>query len=307
MMRFTRIAMKLAPALKPMIWRDIVTGHLDWRSLEYLQKAHFGAEFAGNTSDVIQRYIYFFGCWEPQVEAVIECYLGHADTFIDVGANIGYFTLFAAHKVGSRGRVYAFEASRKIFDRLVENIERNGLSGIVRPVHVAVADKKRTLTLYSGPEENCGMASVLRNEGMSEETVEALPLGQLLTDEVLVSARLIKVDVEGAEELIIRGFEPDLHRFRGDLLVELNPALSGVQQVIDILEQTGRHPYQILPPDSIENYLRPPRTACVRPLARNLSTRCDVLFSAHGPDVLERLGIHCLEANEPVHSGNLVR
>lgn len=61
------------------------------------------------TTDIIQRYLYLFGTWEPHLTAWIHQRLTPGATFIDVGANIGYYSLLAAHLVGPTGRVVAVE------------------------------------------------------------------------------------------------------------------------------------------------------------------------------------------------------
>jgi FkbM family methyltransferase len=296
MMPIARLGVKLAPGMRAAIWSKIIEGRLDWRSLEYVKPAHFGAVFAGNTADIIQRYIYFFGCWEPQVEAVISHSLRPGDTFVDVGANIGYFSLLAADRTGPTGHVYAFEASQKTFDKLRANIQRNGMDSVIDAVHAAVADRDGTLTLYAGPDDNCGMSSLIRNEGGTEENVEARPLGKLLPEEVLRSARLIKIDVEGAEELVVAGLEPDFDKVSADVLMELNPKLASMGRVLEILAVHGRRSFEILPADSIKNYFSAPLPAVLKPLSGTPSHRCDVLFSTRSDAELIALGIQLVGA-----------
>ncbi|MCU1291465.1 MAG: FkbM family methyltransferase [Bryobacterales bacterium] len=275
-----RTAMRTAPGLRRTIWRRVIQGRLDWRPFSFVKKAHFGAVFSGTTTDVLQRYIYYFGCWEPQVEAVIADCLRPGDTFIDVGANIGYFTLFGAKRVGNKGHVVAIEASSSTFERLRGNVERNAASGIVRLVHAAAADRELTVVLHPGPEDNSGMASMIRdNGGQENETVLAKTLGALLTEEEIESARLIKIDVEGAESLVIEGMRPILPKLlRCDLLVELSPALVSAQKTLDTLREFGWRPYEVRPGDSLDNYFETPVTAQLVPLSDRPTRRMDVLF-----------------------------
>src|SRR6476619_7171728 len=64
--------------------------------------------------DVIQRYIYSFGVWEPALTNFVKTRLRAGDTFIDVGANIGYYALLASGLVGASGTVVSIEASPSI-------------------------------------------------------------------------------------------------------------------------------------------------------------------------------------------------
>jgi FkbM family methyltransferase len=274
-----RRAMRLAPPLQRYIWNNVIQGRLDWRKFTFIERAHFGASFAGDTADVIQRCIYYFGRWEPHVEAVIAQCLSSGDTFIDVGANIGYFTLLAATLVGETGKVIALEASARTFERLSENVRLNSRTPTVRLVHAAVADHIGTITLHAGPDDNSGMASLLRAEGFGSEQVEARPLGALLTEQEIQSSRLMKIDVEGAEEMVVRGMGPILHKLTGsDILIELNPDITAPQQILSVLGAQGWIPYEILPADSIDNYFNAPLQAKVSPLERSPTRRVDVLL-----------------------------
>jgi hypothetical protein len=136
--------MRLAPALRRSLWRNLVQGRLDWRSYGFVERANFGATFAGNTGAPGR------GRDCPMLET--------RRTFIDIGVNIGYFTLLPAHLVGPNGRVVAAEASSITHSRLSENIRRNRLEKIVRAVRAAVADRDEILTLHSGPEDSSGTA-----------------------------------------------------------------------------------------------------------------------------------------------------
>jgi FkbM family methyltransferase len=274
-----RRAMRLLPSLQSVIWKRAIQGRLEWRQFGFVERAHFGANFAGDIADVIQRYIYFFGRWEPHVEAVISQCLSPGDTFIDIGANIGYFSLFATTLVGETGKVVAIEPSARIFERLSENVRLNPSAATVRMVQAAVADHAGILTLHAGPDDNSGMASLLRTEGLGSEQVQARPLGSLLTDQELLSSRLIKIDVEGAEEMIIRGMQPILHKLTGsDILIELNPHLASSEAILHMVGKEGWIPYEILPADSIENYFQGPLPAKVTPLETLPTRRVDVLL-----------------------------
>src|SRR2546429_7961962 len=80
---------------------------------------------AGSTRDILQQYIYYFGVWEPNLTRWIAQRLAPGDTFIDGGANIGYFTLLASKLVRDSGAGVAIEASPATFDALQRNLARN--------------------------------------------------------------------------------------------------------------------------------------------------------------------------------------
>ncbi|SCF63177.1 hypothetical protein GA0115259_100393 [Streptomyces sp. MnatMP-M17] len=70
-------------------------------------RSRFGARFAVDTQDLIQRYIYLFGVWEPHMTRWLRGRLEPGDTFVDVGANIGYYSVLASQLVGDGVKVVA--------------------------------------------------------------------------------------------------------------------------------------------------------------------------------------------------------
>ena len=257
-----RLPSRYIPATRPFLWRTILQPRFAWRNYRFLAKANFGAEFAGNTQDIIQRYIYYFGIWEPWVSRFIQKRLKPGDVFVDVGANIGYISLLAANSVGDRGRVVSIEASKRTFGALRENLDRNHASN-VRAVNGAVSDALGELTLHSGPEDNCGMASVVHNLGGTSETVQAAPLSHWLTENDISEVRLIKIDVEGAELNVLRSIVPILSRLRQDveIVCEVAPdiAQDELLQTLAPFTSTGFHLYR-LPGDRMIDYLTPSRS-----------------------------------------------
>lgn len=120
--------------------------------------------------------------------------LATGDTFVDLGANIGYFTLLASRLVGGHGRVVAIEASPSIFSQLQSNLTLNRVRN-VRAVNVAIADHERTVKLYRGPTWNVGQTTVLETADYDVEgEVAAASLSVVLHPEELRSARLMGQD-----------------------------------------------------------------------------------------------------------------
>lgn len=181
--------------------------------------------------DMIQMYLALFGTWEPDLTAHIRRRLAPGDGYIDIGANVGAFVLVALEEVGPRGSVLAIDASPVLATRLRENLARNGFAelapGSPRVVQMAVSDATGTLTLYAGPFENRGRSTTLGPQGAetTSYSVPCAPLPRIATPDELRRAKLIKIDVEGAEPAVLRGMEPAIAELRSDceILVELSP------------------------------------------------------------------------------------
>lgn len=195
--------------------------------IRLLAKTDSGMSLACRPPDLIQMYIYLFDIWEPDMTSYIRSHLTPGRVFVDVGANIGYFSLEAARLVGPEGRVVAIEAAPWISEELHENVVRNGQEGIVRLVNKAVSDRLGDLDLYAGPVQNMGLTTTVSSRGFQKQsTIEAAPLGSILTTEEIKRAQIIKIDVEGAEVKVLDGMRPLIDTLADDveILLELSPA-----------------------------------------------------------------------------------
>jgi FkbM family methyltransferase len=144
--------------------------------------------------------------FDPQERAVLDARISENFTFVDIGANIGAYSLFVAARAGAFARILAVEPQPEIFDRLAYNIRQNPF-GTVKAVACAVADKAGELTLFLDPRNN-GESSVkiVGSSAGDAIRVPAVTLSDLLENEGFTSVDAIKLDVEGAEDLILDPF-----------------------------------------------------------------------------------------------------
>jgi FkbM family methyltransferase len=126
--------------------------------------------------------------------------------FIDVGANVGAYSLFVAARAGHTARILAIEPQPDIFARLTANIGFNPF-GTIKAVACAVADKAGELTLFLDPL-NKGESSVrlMRSSAATALKVPATTLLALVQSEGYPRLDAIKLDVEGAEDLILEPY-----------------------------------------------------------------------------------------------------
>ena len=131
---------------------------------------------------------------------------GEGFSFVDIGANVGAYSLFVAALAGPGARILAVEPQPDIFARLTTNIGFNSF-GSIMAVDCAVADKAGELTLFLDPR-NKGESSVrlLRSSAATAVKVPAVTLLQLLNDKGYTHVNAMKLDVEGAEDLILEPF-----------------------------------------------------------------------------------------------------
>jgi FkbM family methyltransferase len=126
--------------------------------------------------------------------------------FIDVGANVGAYSVFVAGKAGPGARILAIEPQPDIFERLVFNIRQNH-AGSIKAVACAVADRSGELTLFLDPK-NSGESSVkiIGSGTATALKVPAKTLLELIREEGYAHIDAIKLDVEGAEDIILEPF-----------------------------------------------------------------------------------------------------
>ncbi len=157
--------------------------------------------------------------FEPEVSLLLQQMVQTGDTFVDVGANIGYYTCSMARKVGPTGKVYAFEANSEPFALLQDNVIINNALGWTRCRNVAVWETRSTLELHSRKRAH-GNTSIIKLSaedlaafGDTSETfqVECDTLDALLTGHQ-GRIDLIKIDVEGAEAGVLKGMRETIRR-----------------------------------------------------------------------------------------------
>ena len=152
------------------------------------------------------------GSWEPFETELVQRFLRPGDGFVDIGANIGWYTIIAAARVGSAGRVYAFEPAAENLALAAENVALNALANVSLE-HAAVSDNPGSATLFLSAE-NMGDHQLYRSaEERGSETVPVTSLDAYFADKP-GAIRLVKMDTQGSEAKIFAGLSPDLVRER---------------------------------------------------------------------------------------------
>lgn len=194
-------------SLGKLLLYDSVAAHLWWLETSVDASTVFGSTLRVDASDIVGKHIYYFGIWEPDLTQWIRSRLRPGDLFVDVGANIGYHSLLASRLVGDTGKVVAVEALPQTFGRLLCNLEQNAAHN-VRTVNAAAWDKPERVKIFTrqeGPSGSTTLMAEWADQWHLERQLEidAQPLSAILSPEEIQTARLIKIDVEGAEWHVI--------------------------------------------------------------------------------------------------------
>jgi FkbM family methyltransferase len=203
----------------------------------------FGYSLQLDLSDYIQRSIYL-NAFEPRESDLVRRYLKPGMTFVDSGANVGYYTLLAGSLVGEAGLVIAFEPSPYAFARLLNTVEDNHLPQ-VQVLQAGLSDVSGELQLYMPKLSGNHTPSMIANDGGTAINVTTHRLDEYLTNAGIDHVDLLKLDVEGFEPNVIRGAEGYIQSGRiHALLCEFNqPWLeandSSPGQLFEQLQQCG--------------------------------------------------------------------
>jgi FkbM family methyltransferase len=186
-----------------------------------------GCSFTCDLRDAIAREVCFTGVYGALETALFKKLLGPGMVFVDVGANWGYFTLLASQLVGNSGRVISLEPDPRPFDLLHANVSRNGLSQVaIRQVAAANHQGVLTLVGYSEEDGNFGTSSIVGHSQSRHFEVPAAPLDSLLRSNDVTLVHLVKIDVEGAEDLVLAGMiEGLMGQLYKCVLLEFHPTL----------------------------------------------------------------------------------
>lgn len=189
-----------------------------------------------DTREGIQRGIYL-GCYEPDETKWLYEILKSGMAFVDVGANVGYYSFIASSLVGRKGSVYSFEPSEIAYDAFVNNIMKNHISNIFATV-VALGDKEEEMELFSAdglPDNtyNIHSPSFLNRKdqyylkegkiGTNMGFKQVTTLDNICKKWNVNHIDFIKIDVEGMEFPVLKGMQSLLDNRQIDhIMIEFN-------------------------------------------------------------------------------------
>jgi FkbM family methyltransferase len=154
-------------------------------------------------ANAIHRQI-FMGCFAHSMTQWVSDLLPSGGTFLDVGAHAGYFSLLASARVGPSGRVFAIEPNPQTFAALEQHLTVNRVAN-VQALMCGLADLPGVLTLHAPPSSIDYNATVLPRADWKRADVPARTLDDCVREWAIDCIDLMKIDVEGAEPLVLAG------------------------------------------------------------------------------------------------------
>lgn len=199
-------------------------------------------------SDWLGQHVYATGDYEPPTSKLISQIVAPGDCVIDIGANIGFFTLLLAKQVGPTGHVFSFEAIPDLRAAIESNIRLDQFENISL-FDTAASDREGTFEFFLGPESHLGISSLRPIQRASESIqVKTTPLDCLGFEKHRIA--MAKIDVEGAELAVLRGMREILDRDHPDLVLEvtdkfLNEFGDSGEELFELLQSFGYKIYEI--------------------------------------------------------------
>ncbi|MDB6124159.1 MAG: methyltransferase FkbM family [Pedosphaera sp.] len=188
----------------------------------------------------IERIIYYQNAYETWDTLFLESIVQPGWIMFDVGVNIGWHSLMASKKIGSNGKIFAFDISPDEMKKLKRNIELNQLA-CIEPILLAMSDRPGKVSISE--TRDSGRTS-LAVGGQRGKEIEATSLDHFVTQRNISRLDIIKVNIEGAEVKFLSGGRQTLKQFQPIIVMEFNPGAlkvfgHDVQAPADLLKDHG--------------------------------------------------------------------
>lgn len=190
-----------------------------------------------NPDDAVVSGALSLGVYEPYQVSLFAETITPSMTVVDIGANIGLYSILAGNRVGSEGHVFAFEPEPRNMAFLKKNISANALTTTVEPVQAALADREGESVLHLHRTNKGRHSLVDYQETDASITVRTTTLDSFFRAHKIDRVDIIKIDVEGAEGFVLDGMRETLRLHRPGIFFEFFPLA---------LKASGHDPKRIL-------------------------------------------------------------
>jgi FkbM family methyltransferase len=177
-----------------------------------------GAVAEYQVRELLDRSRYLYGMHEFVTSSVFVAHIPVGSVVLDIGANLGEYTVLAAQATGGQGRVIAFEPNPLVRDRLLRNIKANGFHNV--EVCANALGLEDGVGVLSAPSDESGLGSMRLGVGGTEFPVEVRRLDGVLSEQDRARISVIKLDVEGFELEILQGARVTIDEARPIVLYE---------------------------------------------------------------------------------------
>lgn len=176
----------------------------------------------------ISRSLYVRGIYDPNMAVLVNSFLPADGVLLDIGANMGYYSMLAAKKTNENGKIIAVEPSSRDYKRIVANVKENHFEAKIKTIMAAVGDRLGKKTIQIASEERSGLNTLGSEfaykgiEKIATEEAVVTTIDTIVASENLDRVDVIKMDIEGSEVRALEGARATIEKFHPVLLVGVN-------------------------------------------------------------------------------------
>lgn len=172
---------------------------------------------------------------EPSTTKLLKSMIGDSMIIVDIGANIGYYTLLFGHAVGPSGRVFAVEPEPRNYDLLRANVRESLLNNITL-LNYAVGSKDAVSKLFVANQSNVHTLVKGQKPESKYVKVQEKTLDSIVREVGASNVDLVRMDVEGYEVEILKGAAETLSRYKPIVIMEVHFHLVGNDEISRMLD-----------------------------------------------------------------------
>jgi len=200
-----------------------------------------GARLAVDSREPAQRWLLFSGSYQPAVTHALRAHTPRAGYCLDIGANLGYYTVMLASWTGPEGRVVACEANPAMAAHTRHNVALNGFAH-VEVIEQPVDRQAGPVTFYvSASPGKSSLVAERAGQAVAHLALEATTIDAIVTARAWPRLDVIKIDIEGSDCNALLGARESLARFRPVIVFEYSFATPReiAAETFDLLRQLG--------------------------------------------------------------------
>ena len=210
-----------------------------------------------HTKNFIDACIYYMGDYEPYLKHNFKKLIKPGDVVFDIGANIGFHTLYFAELVGNAGKVYAIEPIDINFKALTANLALNPFTNII-PVNKAFGNKTESINIHINVEQTNPGAFSITAEGPKNTIINCIKGDEYVKEFGIEKVDVLKIDVEGFEFEVLKGLSTTINKHKPIIFFEYDRNYQlrshvDPKSLFDFLADQGYQFYQI---DAMGNQLK---------------------------------------------------
>jgi len=207
----------------------------------------------------IDTSIYMNNIYEEDIMDLFYKYIKKEDVVFDIGANIGYHSLFISKIVGDKGKVYSFEPIKNLTEQLEKSINKNNITNI-NINNIAVGNSNYETDIYLN-EENIGGSSLVNKSFKNKEKIIVKKLDGIYFNKIK-KLNFVKIDVEGFEYEVLLGMEKLINKFKPKIILEYSPILYKNNDDLNIINFLKKIGYKLYDIDNNMKMIKNPENFC---------------------------------------------